>query len=30
MKLMGELASKLTPKKWIEVYEANMKRSGAG
>jgi hypothetical protein len=26
MKLIGELASKVTPKKWIEVYEKNMKR----
>jgi Domain of unknown function (DU1801) len=26
MKLIGELASKVTPKKWIEVYEKNLKR----
>ena len=26
MKLIGELASKMTPKKWIEVYEKNMRR----
>src|SRR5262245_9196326 len=26
MKLMGELASKWTPRKWIEVYEKKMKR----
>lgn len=26
MSLIGKLASKVTPKKWIEVYEKNMKR----
>lgn len=26
MKLIGELASKVTPGKWIEVYEKNLKR----
>jgi hypothetical protein len=26
MKLIGELASKMTPKKWIEVYEKTMRR----
>lgn len=26
MRLMGELASKMTPKSWIEVYERTMKR----
>jgi hypothetical protein len=26
LSIIGELASKVTPKKWIEVYERNMKR----
>ena len=26
MSLIGELASKVTPRKWIKVYERNMKR----
>jgi hypothetical protein len=26
MKLMGQLARKMTPKKWIELYERTMKR----
>jgi hypothetical protein len=26
MKLIAKLASKMTPKKWIEVYEKNMRR----
>ena len=26
LSLIGELASKVTPRKWIEVYERNMKR----
>ena len=26
MNLIGELASKVTPKKWIEVYEKNVRR----
>ncbi|GAA0715982.1 DUF1801 domain-containing protein [Aquimarina litoralis] len=26
MELIGELASKMTPKQWIELYEANIKK----
>jgi hypothetical protein len=26
MKLMGELAAKMTPKRWIEIYEKQLKR----
>ncbi|MGY3791740.1 DUF1801 domain-containing protein [uncultured Aquimarina sp.] len=26
MQLIGELASKMTPKQWIELYEANVKK----
>jgi hypothetical protein len=29
MKLIGALASKVTPKKWIEVYERNMRHRPA-
>ena len=29
-KLIGELVSKMTPDKWIEVYESNFKRPGKG
>ncbi|WP_299433098.1 DUF1801 domain-containing protein [uncultured Aquimarina sp.] len=26
LKLIGELAAKMTPEKWIEIYEANIKK----